>query len=166
MVWLAHITRLCCSEKLDLAYHGQPDIRGKAACMNPANLSMRLKGDTDTHLSNSCEENQASNETKASNLHLLLQIIFVHFLFPVQNIALLCSIYTTVVLAVQRYLAISKPLEYYIDGATASAGERDCLRAHVHVTRIKRGRMISPDPSGRVRPYLEDLSLSTNYQRQ
>ena len=47
-----------------------------------------------------------------------------HFLFPVQNIALLCSIYTTVVLAVQRYLAISKPLEYYIDGATATAGEQ------------------------------------------
>ena len=53
----------------------------------------------------------------------MFQIIFVHVLFPVQNIALLCSIYTTVVLAVQRYLAISKPLEYYIDGATATAGE-------------------------------------------
>ena len=62
-----------------------------------------------------------------------MQIIFVHFLFPVQNIALLCSIYTTVVLAVQRYLAISKPLEYYIDGATATAGEikiRDFQLAH------------------------------------
>ena len=56
---------------------------------------------------------------------LSFQIIFVHFLFPVQNIALLCSIYTTVVLAVQRYLAISKPLEYYIDGATSAAGERE-----------------------------------------
>ena len=58
----------------------------------------------------------------------MFQIIFVHFLFPVQNIALLCSIYTTVVLAVQRYLAISKPLEYYIDGATATAGEQRACR--------------------------------------
>ena len=65
-----------------------------------------------------------------------MQIIFVHFLFPVQNIALLCSIYTTVVLAVQRYLAISKPLEYDIDGATATAGERasrKCLAEVKHV---------------------------------
>ena len=65
-----------------------------------------------------------------------------HFLFPVQNIALLCSIYTTVVLAVQRYLAISKPLEYYIDGATSAAGERERRRMG--------RRMTLPDP-----PYLQ-----------
>jgi len=36
--------------------------------------------------------------------------------------AYFCSVYTTVLLAIQRYLAISKPLEYYLEGATASAG--------------------------------------------
>ena len=70
----------------------------------------------------SCGKTQAFSLIRLSCTSF--QIIFVHFLFPVQNIALLCSIYTTVVLAVQRYLAISKPLEYYIDGATSAAGER------------------------------------------
>jgi hypothetical protein len=37
--------------------------------------------------------------------------------------AFLCSVYTTVLLAIQRYLAISKPLEYYVEGVAATAGE-------------------------------------------
>lgn len=42
------------------------------------------------------------------------QIIFIYFLFQVQNIALTCSIYATVVLATERFMAVSKPVEYHI----------------------------------------------------
>ncbi len=50
--------------------------------------------------------------------HLLL---FVHFLYQAQNVALVCSAYTTVVVAVERYLAVTRPVEYHLsvvaDGA-------------------------------------------------
>lgn len=52
-------------------------------------------------------------------------IIFIYSLYQLQNIAFLCSIYTTVLLAVQRYLAISRPIEYYVDVASATAAGRN-----------------------------------------
>ena len=134
----------------DFTFHGLSE----KDCMNSANLLMRLKTEKPVYSirlngvncgARYCvtRPDREGEDARARTQHLRVfhkhglyhsaehcktvlsfQIIFVHFLFPVQNIALLCSIYTTVVLAVQRYLAISKPLEYYIDGATSAAGER------------------------------------------
>lgn len=42
------------------------------------------------------------------------QLIFIYLLYQLQNIALTCSIYATVVLAVERYIAVSRPVEYHI----------------------------------------------------
>ena len=53
-------------------------------------------------------------------LFLLFQKLFIHGLYQLQNISFICSVYQTVVLAFQRYLAISKPIEYYISQSTAS----------------------------------------------
>jgi hypothetical protein len=37
----------------------------------------------------------------------------VHFFYPLRNINLCCCIYITVGLAMERYLAVSKPIEYH-----------------------------------------------------
>ena len=42
------------------------------------------------------------------------QVVFVHFLYQLQNVALTCSIYMTLMLSVERYLAVSRPIEYHI----------------------------------------------------
>ena len=140
----------------DFTFHGLSE----KDCMNSANLLMRLKTEKPVYSirlngvncgARYCvtRPDREGEDARARTQHLRVfhkhglyhsaehcktvlsfQIIFVHFLFPVQNIALLCSIYTTVVLAVQRYLAISKPLEYYIDGATSAAGERASLSSN------------------------------------
>ena len=36
-----------------------------------------------------------------------------HFLFQLNSVAIVASIITTVVLALERYLAVSKPIEYH-----------------------------------------------------
>ena len=51
------------------------------------------------------------------------QILFIYSLYQIQSMAFVCSVYTTVLLAIQRYLAISKPLEYYVEGVAATAGK-------------------------------------------
>lgn len=52
-------------------------------------------------------------------MHLIqletLQLLFARGLYQFQAMILLSSIYLTVALAVQRYLAISKPIEYHND---------------------------------------------------
>ena len=61
------------------------------------------------------------------NVHLVLTIVescrqhdnrahtmaYAYILFPIQSINLSCSIYMTTVLAMERYLAVSKPVEYH-----------------------------------------------------
>ena len=54
---------------------------------------------------------------------LFFQKLFIYCFYQLQNIAFICSIYTTVLLALQRYMAISRPLEYYVDNTTAAAGK-------------------------------------------
>ncbi len=39
---------------------------------------------------------------------------FVYGLYQMQNIALMCSIYTTLALAVERYLSVARPLQYHL----------------------------------------------------
>jgi len=38
---------------------------------------------------------------------------FVYIFYPLQNINLCCCIYITVALSLERYLAVSKPIEYH-----------------------------------------------------
>ena len=38
---------------------------------------------------------------------------YAHVLYPIQNVNLCCSIFMTLFLAMERYLAVSKPVEYY-----------------------------------------------------
>ena len=46
----------------------------------------------------------------ATRIHLYL---FVYALYPLANANLCCSIYMTVVLALERYLAVSRPVHYH-----------------------------------------------------
>ena len=50
--------------------------------------------------------------------------LFSHALYPLHNVSLCCSIYMTVVLAMERYLAVSRPLEVYMraGGAQGDGG--------------------------------------------
>ena len=57
------------------------------------------------------------------DLFSLLQRLFVYGLYQLQNIAFTCSIYQTIVLAFHRYLAVSRPLEYYVDNSVAAVGK-------------------------------------------
>ena len=63
--------------------------------------------------------------------------MFVYGLYQLQHIAFTCSVYQTIVLAFQRYLAISRPIEYYVDNSVVSAGNgptgRSILRYMVPV---------------------------------
>lgn len=47
----------------------------------------------------------------ANDVH---QLVFIYFLYQLQNIALSCSIYMTVLLAVERYWAVSRPVQYHL----------------------------------------------------
>lgn len=47
--------------------------------------------------------------------------LLVNFVYQLQNVALLCSTLTTVVLAVERYLAVTKPVEYHIMTSSQAA---------------------------------------------
>ena len=53
----------------------------------------------------------------------LFQKLFVYGLYQLQNIAFICSVYQTIVLAFQRYFAISNPIEYYMDNNIAAVGK-------------------------------------------
>ena len=61
---------------------------------------------------------QLQNLIKSS----ILQKLFVYGLYQLQHIAFTCSVYQTIVLAFQRYLAISRPIEYYVDNSVVSMG--------------------------------------------
>ena len=50
---------------------------------------------------------------------LEFQKLFIYVLYQLQNISFVCSVYQTVLLAFQRYLAISKPMEYYASQSAA-----------------------------------------------
>ena len=39
-------------------------------------------------------------------------LMFPHFLFPLNSIALMCSIYMTLIVALERYMAVYNPLDY------------------------------------------------------
>lgn len=41
--------------------------------------------------------------------------LFPHLLYPLQNITMVGSIYTTVVVALERYVAVSKPFNVYLE---------------------------------------------------
>ncbi len=60
----------------------------------------------------------SSSSTGFSDAHLLL---FVHFVYQAQNVALVCSTYTTVVVAVERYLAVTRPVEYHLSVVAGGA---------------------------------------------
>ena len=51
---------------------------------------------------------------------ILQQYIFVSFVYPIRNIFMLSSIYMTVVLAFERYQAITDPVQYRIRGVRTS----------------------------------------------
>ena len=53
---------------------------------------------------------------------LFLQKLFIYVLYQLQNISFVCSVYQTVLLAFQRYLAISKPMEYYASQSVTAPG--------------------------------------------
>ena len=50
------------------------------------------------------------NKGDINEYHIYLQG---HFLFQLNSVAIVASIFTTVVLAFERYLAVSKPIEYH-----------------------------------------------------
>ena len=50
------------------------------------------------------------------------QKLFYVILYQLQNISFVCSVYQTVLLAFQRYLAISKPMEYYASQSVTASG--------------------------------------------
>ena len=52
--------------------------------------------------------------SEASLLKTLHLYLWPHFLYPLRNIAMTSSIYMTVVLAAERYIAISRPIASYI----------------------------------------------------
>ena len=54
---------------------------------------------------------------------LYFQKLFIYVLYQLQNISFVCSVYQTVLLAFQRYLAITQPLEYYANQSAAAAGK-------------------------------------------
>ena len=66
------------------------------------------------------------SQVQVSNSNLIkssiLQKLFVYGLYQLQHIAFTCSVYQTIVLAFQRYLAISRPIEYYVDNSVVSMG--------------------------------------------
>ena len=47
----------------------------------------------------------------STDLHTYM---FVHTLYPLHNITLCLSIYMTVALAMERYLAVTKPIDYHM----------------------------------------------------
>ena len=53
-------------------------------------------------------------QKKSRNIRIRFQVIaFVYFFYQLQAISLMCSMITTVVLAVERFLAVTKPMEYH-----------------------------------------------------
>ena len=54
----------------------------------------------------------------------LQQSIFVNFVYPIRNIFMLSSIYMTVVLAFERYQAITDPVQYRIRGVRTSMNQQ------------------------------------------
>ena len=55
---------------------------------------------------------------------ILQQHIFVNFVYPIRNIFMLSSIYMTVVLAFERYQAITDPVQYRIRGVRTSMNQQ------------------------------------------
>ena len=46
-------------------------------------------------------------------LHSYIQtLMFPHFIFPLNSISLMCSIYMTLIVALERYMAVYNPLDY------------------------------------------------------
>ena len=46
-------------------------------------------------------------------LHSYIQtVMFPHFIFPLNSISLMCSIYMTLIVALERYMAVYNPLDY------------------------------------------------------
>ena len=52
------------------------------------------------------------------------QYLFAKFLYPFRSMAMCCSIYTTIVLTLERYQAITSPIEYRNRSASHSLGKR------------------------------------------
>ena len=52
--------------------------------------------------------------------------LFVHFLYPFRSMVMCSSIYTTIVLTLERYQAISSPLEYRFKTLNANLAKRLC----------------------------------------
>ena len=55
---------------------------------------------------------------------VLQQYIFVSFVYPIRNIFMLSSIYMTVILAFERYQAITDPVQYRIRGVRTSMNQQ------------------------------------------
>ena len=51
--------------------------------------------------------------TEASFIQEIHVFLWPHFLYPLRSIAMVCSIYMTVVLAIERYIAVSRPFLTY-----------------------------------------------------
>ena len=49
------------------------------------------------------------------------QMAFIYFLYQLQNISLMCSNNITVVLAIERYIAVTRPIEYHINVTSSGA---------------------------------------------
>lgn len=52
---------------------------------------------------------------------------FPHLLYPLQNMVMVASIYTTVVVALERYIAVSRPLDAYVMADDAPSAWRKVL---------------------------------------
>lgn len=61
-------------------------------------------------------------------------VVFVYFLYQLQNVALTCSIYMTVMLAVERYIAVTRPIEYHLMVNAAGSSPWKRVAAYVAPT--------------------------------
>ena len=57
---------------------------------------------------------------------LIYSMLFVHFLYPFRSMVMCSSIYTTIVLTLERYHAITSPLEYRFKTLNANLAKRLC----------------------------------------
>nr|XP_040583812.1 FMRFamide receptor-like [Lepeophtheirus salmonis] len=76
------------------------------------------------------------SETIRRNFHNsdLQTISFIYIFYPLQNISAVCSIYTTIGLAAERWLAVSRPVEYHL--SVNANGARPWKRVTAYVAPI------------------------------
>ena len=74
----------------------------------------------------------------STNIH---KYIFVVFLYPFRSVVMFCSIYTTMMLALERYNALTKPLANQVSAAQPG---RQTLMAHFRIHSLRLLKYIGP----------------------